>query len=642
LKKFELLVPFYRFFPVVLGLVLMALYWQGMHGAFAFDDYVSFVNNQPIRAIDSTWASLLSAAKSGNAGPLGRPLSMATFALNYLLFGEAPLSFKFTNLAIHYANALMVMVLVRQMSALMLRVADQKRTAMLALCVSLLWALHPINAIPVLLVVQRMTSLSAFFMLSGLSLYIYGRSKKTTLTWCAIAISLLVCWPAAVYSKETGVLFPLYIFLCEALILGGFQCVSPKTQRFGALLAGVLFAVVCWFKWDIVSSGYRVRDFTLLERLLTESRVLWFYVQQIVWPMPHAFGLYHDDIILSHGLISPPSTMLAVVAWISITVVAYFCRKRWPFFALAVFWFLVSHVLESTILPLEIAHEHRNYLASIGLLLWVSNLALTFASTEKWRVPVVSSLLAFALFCALVTCLRSYQWKDDFNRRNVEVYNHPFSARANYEIAISLQERTFELGRGNQQAYDLIERHLEDAGRLDSNSKVAQVGLLYLNCIAGKPQNADVFANLLTRFSTQPFSYADRNLVNDLSVLLVNNKLCLLERDVQALLNAGLTNKLIDGQLRSAFNSVAMDYSIVRLQSTALAVVYARAAVSNSPNSVVYSSNLIHLLLERSQLEEAKSEYSRLSSLPVAAGNKVDMSTLKTLIESAEHHAPTR
>lgn len=633
---------FSRLFPSLLGLALLAIYWPGMHGGFAFDDYSNFVNHPALRLADVSLASMLAAANSGVAGPLGRPLSMLSFSLNFFFFGDGPLSFKLTNLGIHYVNALLVMVLVRQIANGMLRGLSHERAMLLATCVSAIWALHPINAMPVLLVVQRMTSLSALFILAGLCLYLSGRQAKSNLGKVAIAFSLLVCWPASVYSKETGLLFPLYVALCEALVLGSFKSIRPIAFRAGVWVSGTLVLALCWANWGIVTSGYRVRDFTLIERLYTEPRVLWFYVQQMLWPMPRAFGLYHDDIAISRGLLSPLSTLFAVLGWVATIGLAYWQRKRWPFFTLGVFWFLVSHLLESTLLPLEIAHEHRNYLATIGLLLWISNLLLPATQLQKASVTKVALLIGFVVLCGGLTGLRSSQWGDDFNRRQVEAFNHPESARANYEAAISLLENTFEVGRGNPQAYFLVLNHLQAAATLNPNSKLAQIGLIYLDCIAGKPQNTDAIANLLTRFATQPFSYEDRNTVQSLSPLLVQNKLCMHDQDVQTLLNAGLSNPLLDGPLRGAFYAVAMDYAMVRLQSPALALQYARAAVVSAPSSVAFSGNLIHLLLRSVQIPEARDEYSRVSALPIANSDKASVANLKNLIESSEHHAPSR
>ena len=204
----------WRSFPLVLGIALTSVYWLGVFGNFAFDDLGSIVGNTALRSGSEGQNTWIAAANSGAAGPLGRGLSMLSFAFNYRFFGEDAFSFKLTNLSIHYVNALLVLTLVRQILPLLNTAIETRRAQMVAMLVCAAWALHPMNALPVLYVVHRMTSLSAFFMLAGLSLYLFGRRTLNRLGYAAIATSSSLCWPAAVLSKETGVLFALYPFLC--------------------------------------------------------------------------------------------------------------------------------------------------------------------------------------------------------------------------------------------------------------------------------------------------------------------------------------------------------------------------------------------------------------------------------------------
>lgn len=627
-------------FTLILAVTLLAVYWTGLSGDFAFDDLGSIVGNTTLRSGSEGQNTWMAAANSGTAGPLGRGLSMLSFAFNYRYFGEDAFSFKLTNLSIHYVNALLVLTLVRQILPLLDTRIETRRAQMVAMLVCAAWALHPMNALPVLYVVQRMTSLSAFFMLAGLALYLFGRRTPNRLGYTAIAASLLLCWPAAVLSKETGVLFTVYLFLCEWLLLRSIQKLPPRILWTATLLCGAMLFTLSWANWSMVTAGYRVRDFDLPERLMTETRVLWFYVQQIVFPVPGSFGLYLDDMAVSHGLLSPPSTAVAIAGWMVVLILAYTQRLRWPAFLFAVFWFWGSHLLESTVVPLELVFEHRNYLASLGLFVWLACIAVPPQSGAATPRPQQVLALVFVCYCAFVTSLRASQWADDFSRRQVEVYNHPQSARAHYEMAISLQERTFEAGQPSPAAYQRIRDHLQSAATLDRNSKLAPLGLLYIACLAERPQHRPDLSELLHRFSTQRFTHLDRNAVQGMSAMLVNNKLCLTPVDVLSLLEAGLSNPLLDNSMYGSLYAVGMDYALARLQDPHLASQYAQAAVAVAPSEVAFRSNLIHLYLRMSQREEAKSEYSRLSTLPASAAKSAAMTQLKVLIDSAKPHAP--
>jgi hypothetical protein len=628
--------------PPLLGIVLLAVYWVGLFGDFAFDDYTNIVDNVALRMGGDSLASMRSAASSSISSPMGRPISMISFALNYLFFGELPFSFKLTNLAIHYANALLIFLLAWQVSVSSVLNFRNEHARVLALSVATLWALHPMNAMPVLHVVQRMTSLSALFTLAGLSLYMYGRRAKTLPGYFAILASLLVCWPLAIYSKETGFLLPIYLVLYEWLLLRSFEMVPRNTIRWSFVLAGGFLLALCWAKWEWIVGGYRMRDFSLADRLYTQPRVLWFYIQQLLCPVPHWFGLYHDDIAVSRGLLSPSETLVAIVGWIAFATFAYSQRARKPLFAFAIFWFLASHLLESTVLPLEIAHEHRNYLASLGLFLWLANELLLNGSTRPSQWTGMFLLLGFILFCGYATSLRSSQWADDQTRKQAEVVNHPQSARANYEFAINVLNRTFDVGRGSPQDYELIHLHLQRAAALEPSGKTALLGVLYLDCAAGKSKNEIAFADLLGRFANAPFTHGDRSVIHSLSSMLAERKLCLDDGSVELLINAGLSNRSLDSALRGTLYAVAMDYAIVRMHSMPLALEFAQAAVASDASAVALRINLIHLYLSSGKVEEARQEYTRLLALAISARDKPGMDQLKNLVEAPEHNATMR
>ena len=625
--------------PIALCVLLAAVYWPGLRGNFLFDDFSSIVNNTSLRVFDGSLFSLIGAATSGTSSPLGRPLSMASFALNLHFFGEAPYSFKLINLAIHCANALLIFTLAQQLLRRLTTDIAPRRAFGLAIGVSAVWALHPINLTLVLFVVQRMTSLSAFFILAALSLYLYGRQAKNRQGGVAIATSLLLFWPAAVYSKETGLLLPIYMFLIEWLLLGTFRSVSARTKWLTLCVVGGLVVAACWTKWQFITAGYGVRDFDLIERLMTEARVLWFYVQQLLLPVLRLFSLFHDDISISRGLLTPPATLFAIVGWLAIASLAFWQGKRRPLFAFAVFWFLASHLLESTILPLEIAYEHRNYLASFGLFLWLGSLLYPATQKPLWLVPRLILAVSFVFFCGLVTSMRSLQWADEFQRSQVEVADHPDSARANYQAATVIMQRTYESGGGNPMAYQMVQYHYKRAGELDKNSKAPLLGLLYLDCAADLPKNAAIQSRLRERLATARFTFGDRAVVQSLSDLFVENRLCLEDGEVKALIDAGLSNPTADGSLRGMLYAVAMDYAAAKMHSTPLALAYAQAAVASDPGTVALRINLIHLYIRSGKVDEARQEYIRLTAGPIPSRDKPSLNELKNLFETIQKNA---
>lgn len=431
---------------LLLGLILAAAilaYLPGLSGGFAFDDYSNIVSNPTVRLDSLSVTGLLEAAQGGGAGPLRRPLSTMSFAVNHALSGLSPLGFKLTNLVIHLINGLLIYALAVRLLGAVPRASSAPAVDFrwVALAAAGLWLLHPINLTSVLYVVQRMTSLSALFTLLGLWLYcvarlrmLDGRGSGTILLAATVVCGLL-----AMLAKESGALFFLYAFVCEVCIFrfGGGLKVRRLVQAYFLALLALPVAALAGFlllnpEW--LSGRYAFREFTLEERLLTQSRVLWFYLGLLALPAVSRLGLFHDHFSLSAGLFSPPVTALAIGGLAALAIAALLLRRRHPVLALGALWFLAGHAMESTVLPLELVHEHRNYLPGFGPLLAgvyvLFNLPARAAHPRLLRAGVVG----FMASMAVVTAIRAQQWSDPITLAVMEAVHHPHSQRAVYEL----------------------------------------------------------------------------------------------------------------------------------------------------------------------------------------------------------------
>jgi tetratricopeptide (TPR) repeat protein len=362
-----------------------------------------------------------------------------SFALNYYFAGTYDAySFKLTNILIHCLNAALVFILC-QLLFNRCRFFTQPNTNTrlifwFASGVSLLWAVHPINLTSVLYVVQRMTSLSTFFSLGSIILYMRGRNRLIAngTNWRGVVffIGSAISLTLAIFSKENAILIPLIILLIEVTLYTQsfpwmhFRQFNQKqraliwvflvTVGFFALLASIQYA----------EGGFQNRPFNMLERVLTESRVICFYIGLIFIPRINGFGLFHDDIALSTSLLSPWTTLPSILFIIVLIASAFYFRKKNPLYALGIGWFFIGHLLESTIFPLEIAHEHRNNLPSIGLILTAISLIPHAAINNK---KLIAGFLLVALILGSTTWLRAKQWGNYQSLAYFEASHHPNS-----------------------------------------------------------------------------------------------------------------------------------------------------------------------------------------------------------------------
>ncbi len=187
------------------------------------------------------------------------------------------------------------------------------------------------------------------------------------------------------------------------------------------------FALFLNYAIGYASGGFSSRPFTMLERVLTESRVVSSYISLIFIPRINEFGLFHDDIALSTGILTPWTTLSSLIFLGVLIAISLIYRKKHPLFAFGIAWFFIGHLLESTFFPLEIAHEHRNNFPSIGLIIAAVSL---FSSLNVSPKKAAISILSASLVLSSITFLRSTQWSNEYDQAYFETVHHPKSPAA--------------------------------------------------------------------------------------------------------------------------------------------------------------------------------------------------------------------
>lgn len=434
----------YRLSLVFALALAAACYLPGLSGPLLLDDEA---NLGPVGQWLNGGLGLMQVITGNDSGPLGRPIAMTSFVATAAAFGDSVIAFKATNLALHLIVGILVYLLIR---ALARRTpALPARPEVFALGIASVWLLHPILVGTVLYVVQRMAILSALFTLCAMLAYVHGRQRleagasRSAIAWLFVGVPVFTT--LAAFSKENGLLAPL---LCGVIEWAYFRPDPtgrrPKPVRaFIALFIGIplaaaltLLLVQPGFYFD----GYANRPFTPIERLLTQGRVLFDYVGSFLLPAGPDFSLYRDSYPLSTGLSKPWTTALAWLGWSAVLVAAVRLRRVLPSFSAGIGIFLVGHAMESSIFPLLIYFEHRNYLPAIGLLLAVGTLLVWCFGLIRTQLTR-PNLLASAAFAGLIVVLagavsaRSLVWQDKETlvRQSLEAY--PDSRFARMELA---------------------------------------------------------------------------------------------------------------------------------------------------------------------------------------------------------------
>ncbi len=396
----------------------------GTTGNFQLDDVENLAPVQRLLDGDVTWHYTVFGNRSGL---LGRPMAMASFALNAWATGLGVLPFRLVNIALHALCGLLLW----RVAARVLREDSSLATARgwLGPAIAVVWVLLPIHVSTVLYVVQRMAILATLFTLLALLAYLAGRERaqagdRSAWAWLFIAFPVLTL--LAALSKENGLLAPAYALAIEMGCFGLWRRALPSRPLpvrafFAAFIGLPLVAVALGLALhpEFVAAGYVNRDFSLVERLLTEPRVLWDYVRGILLPVGSALGLVQDDYPLSRSLLEPASTLLAIIAWLAAIAIALWQSGLRPALSAGILFFLAGHAMESSVLPLEIRFDHRNYLPALGVLLATAGGAawllerLVPQRTRGFARAGVVLLVGIGIAYAFATMARSALWADD-------------------------------------------------------------------------------------------------------------------------------------------------------------------------------------------------------------------------------------
>lgn len=410
-------------------------YMQGVTADWTYDDARALMGLEKVEDVQTALAYVL---EKRHISPTDRPLAMATFLINVNDW-EKPLAFRHINTLIHLLNAILLAFVALKIARLIPRLASNAPGFAVALAT--VWMLHPLLTSSSMMIVQRMVLLSGTFTFIALLTYLHGRAMLESrpnagYTWMTLGVGFATL--LGILAKENAALTPMLIGILEYSVLSLYAPVSHrnlaawKTLFFISPAIVLLVYIVVTF--DTISTSYVIRPFSMGERLLSESVVLLEYVRQILVPDHSTMGPIQDDTFRIRGL--NLITVMASLFWLSLPILAIVFRKRAPAFSFAVLFFLVGHILESTIWPLELYFEHRNYIPSLGIL--GSVVALAWSQKAHWPK---AATIAFAAGMAVLLWQTTSTWG---NRNLAPLHwakTHPTSTRAAQTLAAFYQQR---------------------------------------------------------------------------------------------------------------------------------------------------------------------------------------------------------
>lgn len=472
-----------RFTVLSLLIMLLIIYSNSFLGDWHFDDYHNILDNRNVHLQGLSWQDLhktfFGIAVESEGGHTTRPLSYLSFGLNYFFGGTEVFGYHVVNFVIHFAAAVFLFLFIcRTLQLPLLRDRYGEKAYGIALLATFFWATSPLQVHAVTIIVQRMASLAGLGTIMALYFYVLartaegGRARWGFVFLCAAA-SLL-----AFGSKENAAMLPISILLYDVVLVQGAtrECLS-RLLKYAWIPLAVILCVVFSFSEFLagIFQTYQERPFTLAERLLTAPRILIFYVSLLLYPIPSRLTFLHD-IDISRSLWDPWTTVPALLAVALFCLAAVLMARRRPLLSYCALFFFLNHLIEGTIIPLELIFEHRNYIPSMLFFVPIAILMVRcldyFSYRRGFQVFMAGGLALLLAFQGHTTFERNDVVRSDVHLWLDNVRKAPCLSRPH----INLARHYYEAGM-----YEDAYRELKIAEDLNRDTNLRQIGLASYN-----------------------------------------------------------------------------------------------------------------------------------------------------------------
>ena len=472
--------PRYFFTFISLFITLLLIYSNSFYGDWHFDDFYNIVSNPHIQINDFSWNNIKHCIYGLEQKNPSRPLSYLSFSLNYHFDGTNVFGYHIVNFAIHYLAAVFLFLFIHNTLKLPLLKDRYENIAYpVALLATFFWAINPVFVTSITYVVQRMAAMAGMFYIMSMYFYLKARTTEKKKHSIFFFIACLLAGLAAFLSKENSVMLPVSILLFDLILIQGIS--KANIKKF--IKITILPAVVVLFSGLIYTGGlsnafggWELRDFTMGERLLTESRVIIFYLSLLFLPINSRLTLLYD-IDFSRSLFQPWTTLPAILLILAALGFAIYLAKKRPLVSFCILFYFLNHLIEGTVFNLELIYEHRNYLPAMFLFVPAAEgiiYALDYFRNKKFiQIVVAAGVVVIIVAAGYSTYQRNGIISDDFLLWFDNINKSPRLSRPHsnigrvyfnnnmYEKAFSEYEKALTLNDfGNKQALAVQEYNM--------------------------------------------------------------------------------------------------------------------------------------------------------------------------------------
>ena len=411
---------------LLVSIVALSAFANSAFNDFAYDDDAIVVQHPVVtegRALDAFSSPYWPEVVSGSG--LYRPVTLASFALEWGLWNGHPAGFHVVNILVHAAVSLMVFFLVLAVSA-----------PIPALVGGALFAAHPVHTEAVANVVGRAELYSALFVLGACLLF--WNQEGLSRSWRIVRLlGIGTLFVLGLGSKEMAATLPALLVLLalvrshEVRVIDRVRAEAPVFLLTAALLIaflGARFLVVGSLAGDGPAAS--LLGVSTGQRILTSLAVWPEYVRLLLFPLDLVAD--YAPAVLFPALTWGADVMLGLLVILGAVASAVFFWRRERMVSLGILCFGIAILpVTNLIIPTGVLLAERTlYLPSVGL-------AFVAAGAVSWTTRERPASLRVFLMAAGVVCgaftvrtaLRNPSWMSSFTVMTTLAEEHPESFR---------------------------------------------------------------------------------------------------------------------------------------------------------------------------------------------------------------------
>lgn len=498
------------FLSILLIIVTSTVYWQVSEFSFVnFDDHL-YVQDNPFVKEGLTLKNIKWAfTDATQITNFWAPLTWLSIIIDYELYGMNAGGYHVTNLVIHIANSLLVLLVFFKMTGALWESAF----------IAAMFALHPLHVESVAWVTERKDVLSTFFWLLTMWAYAFYAESQNIRHY----IMTLLFFLMGLMSKPMLVTLPFAMLLLDYWPLNRIQESSKPLGLLHNLarlipekiLFFVIIIIISIFAYITQDKGDALPSLTQISFLLRFENIIVSYINYLwktIWPFNlSVIYLYPKYIPVWKVAIS-----LGLIAIISFISVYYMKLRRWLF--VGWFWYIgtLVPVIGIVVIADQAMADRYTYVPHIGIfIIFAWGIPLLLNQVKHKKVTLALTSLCYLALLAITTTNQLDYWKNSKNlfqhvlsvdEDNYIAYNNLGLAvqnEGNLLQAINLFKKSIEKAPQYHSAYNNLGVALESLGKgeqaktfyrlaiqLEPDFKAPYVNLAFILLHTGEPEEA--------------------------------------------------------------------------------------------------------------------------------------------------------